>query len=73
MPNSSSHIAVAGNESNVELLLCEAPEKAMDNTQILSSAVAAPRTLSIVDEWDEISGNHENWLTPILTSRVILM
>lgn len=70
MPNSSSHIAVANNEFNIELLSCETPENAMDNTQVLPSSEAAPKTLSVVDEWDEISGNHHNWLTPTFTSRV---
>ncbi|KAL8998580.1 MAG: hypothetical protein Q9169_002420 [Polycauliona sp. 2 TL-2023] len=56
MPDSPSYIAVANNESDIELLSCGTSGGEMDNTQALSSLEVAPTHLSLVDEWDEISG-----------------
>lgn len=58
MPNSPSYIAVANNDSEIELLSCKPAETVTAYSQVLSNSKAIPKILSLVDEWDEISGNH---------------
>ncbi|KAL8779553.1 MAG: hypothetical protein Q9213_006881 [Squamulea squamosa] len=53
---SLSHIAVTNNQSEIELLSYQTPENLEDSTQILSKPQTAPKTLTLVDEWDSISG-----------------
>ncbi|KAL8671704.1 MAG: hypothetical protein Q9168_003804 [Polycauliona sp. 1 TL-2023] len=54
--NDSSYVAIANNESDIELLSCEPPGKTTNNDQALSSSEVAPKILSLLDDWDELSG-----------------
>ncbi|KAL8914131.1 MAG: hypothetical protein Q9172_007150 [Xanthocarpia lactea] len=51
-----SHIAVANHQSGIDLLLCELPENIEDSTKVSLRPETAPKTLPLVDEWDEVSG-----------------
>ncbi|KAL8910148.1 MAG: hypothetical protein Q9171_004526 [Xanthocarpia ochracea] len=51
-----SHIAVANHQSGIDLLLCELPENIEDSTNVSLRPETAPKTLPLVDEWDEVSG-----------------
>ena len=58
MPSSPSYIAIANNDSDIELLSCKPAETVTDYPHVLSDSKPTPKILSLVDEWDEISGNH---------------
>ncbi|KAL8815287.1 MAG: hypothetical protein Q9223_005562 [Gallowayella weberi] len=56
VPNSISHIALPSGASTIQLLSWEIPEKAADGAPPTASTEIASRSLSLANDWDEISG-----------------